>query len=195
MPATPTLVAGRRRGWIGVVVSGILGAVALSAQNLDRRANPVWLRHAASADAVLKALNTADAPLPPVAAGVNEINFAEFFGPVGDRGLEYSAKLRALAGQQVRVSGYMVREPKRPLSLFLLAERPLTIDPRGGCSSDVVPPSAVHVVGPNGDAQPLPYRPGRIVVVGKLELEPRVEADGRNSVVRLILDVIGGATP
>jgi hypothetical protein len=47
--------------------------------------------------ATLAALNHPDrTALPPLPAGAEDLTFAEFFGPIGDRGLEYSARLRAL---------------------------------------------------------------------------------------------------
>ena len=176
---------------ISCVVLGFAASAWLPGQTPNRAAGAAWLRHAASAHAVLQALNGSTAQLlPPLPPGVSDIHFAEFFAPIGDRGLEYSSKLRALAGREVRLSGYMIRDPNRPVGLFLLADRPLTIEAGGRCAPESIPPTAVHVVVPPGDARALPYRPGRIAVVGRLELQPRVEADGRNSTVRLILEPV-----
>ncbi|HUR60150.1 MAG TPA: hypothetical protein VM029_20675 [Opitutaceae bacterium] len=153
----------------------------------------VWQRHVARSHAVMSSLNQADPaelPLPP--AGVTDLSFAELFGPIGDRGLEYSAKIRALEGQPVRLVGYMIRDQERAPGMFRLAAWPLAIDAKSPCGMDNAPPSAVHVLLPSA-ARPSPYRPGRLVLVGRVELGPRAEADGRNSTVRLVLEA--AATP
>lgn len=121
--------------------------------------------------------------------------FSDFFGPIGDRGLDYSDTLRALAGRRIRISGYMVREPVRSPGLFMLTARPVTIEKSGYCFHEDLPPSTVHVIDPSAAARPLPYRPGRLELVGTLELGPRPEADGRNSIVRLVLDSAASAAP
>ncbi|MEY2881099.1 MAG: hypothetical protein RLZZ15_3479 [Verrucomicrobiota bacterium] len=161
-------------------------------------AEQAWSRHAAQSHATLTALNQPAAPapaLPPPPAGVTDLAFAEFFGPIGDRGLEYSARLRALDGQRVRLVGYMVRTPAPTPGLFLFAGWPTTLAGKGACGTDDAPPTAVHVflapgveAATNSAARPAPYRPGRLVLIGRLALGPRAEADGRNSTVRLVLD-------
>jgi hypothetical protein len=153
----------------------------------------VWQRHIARSHEVMSSLNRADpAGLPTPPAGVTDLSFAEFFGPIGDRGLEYSAKIRALEGQPVRLVGYMIRDQERAPGLFRLAAQPLTTDTKSPCGIDNAPPSAVHVMLPSA-AQLSPYRPGRLVLIGRVELGPRAEADGRNSTVRLILDAASAA--
>ena len=94
-------------------------------------------------------------------------------------------KIRALDGHTVRLTGYMVREQVRAPGLFLLAGWPLTVETKGLCAVDTAPPTVVHVL--LSSAQPVPYRPGRLVLTGRLEIGPRPEADGRNSTVRLVL--------
>lgn len=147
-----------------------------------------WQRHTARSHAALAAHTSATAttPLPPAPTGVTDLAFADFFAPIGDRGLEYSPRLRALDGQMVRLVGYMVREAQHTPGLFLLAGWPTTVDAKGLCSVDTSPPSAVHVFAPT--PRPLPFVPGRLVLIGRLALGPRPEADGRNSTVRLTLD-------
>jgi hypothetical protein len=168
-------------GGFSQTANGAIGGEAATAM--------VWQRYVAQSHGVLSSLNRTDLdalPAPP--AGVTDLVFAEFFGPIGDRGLEYSAKLRALDGQTVRLVGYMIREPDRAPGLFRLAAWPLAIDTKGPCATDNAPPSAVHVFVSAGASRLVPYRPGRLVLLGRLEIGPRVEADGRNSVVRLILE-------
>jgi hypothetical protein len=154
-----------------------------------------WQRFVIQSHGVLSTLNRPESdPLPAAVAGVTDLSFAEFFGPIGDRGLEYSAKLRSLHGLTVRLAGYMIRESERAAGLFRLVARPLNID-QGCCAIDNAPPSAVHVF--LNSPRLVPYRPGRLVLIGRLEIGPRIEADGRNSTVRLILDdaLPGAAEP
>lgn len=148
-----------------------------------------WQRFAAQSHAALTALNRPDSTtLPPPPAGVTDIAFSEFFGPIGERGLEYSAKLRALQGRVVRLVGYMVRVQERAPGLFLFAGWPTSVATKGVCTFDNTPPSAVHVLLPTAGDRLVPYRPGRIILVGRIEIGPRPEVDGRNSTVRLVLD-------
>ena len=153
----------------------------------------VWQRYVARSHEVLSSLNHDRAALAAPPAGVTELSFAEFFGPIGDRGLEYSAKLRALDGQPVRLVGYMIRETERAPGLFRLTAWPLAVAASAPCSVDQAPPSAVHVHLPTGAARFMPYRPGRLVLTGRLEIGPRVERDGRNSAVRLMIDEAAAA--
>ncbi|MBI4626780.1 MAG: hypothetical protein HY736_26615 [Verrucomicrobia bacterium] len=153
-----------------------------------------WRRLAAQSHTTLVGLNQPDrTALPPLPAGVEELTFSEFFGPIGDRGLEYSAKLRALDGRLVRLTGYMVREQEHSPGLFLFAGRPATVETKGLCAVDTAPPTAVHVLLPSDADRRVPYRPGRIVLLGRIELGPRLEVDGRNSTVRLVLDATSAA--
>ncbi len=147
-----------------------------------------WQQFAAQSHRTLATLHASERD-PSFAApeGVAELAFAELFGPVGDRGLEFSAKLRALAGRRVRLVGCMVRELTRTPGGFLLAARPATAESRGNCSAEVVPASAVQVVLAGAPSRPVPYRPGWLALTGRIELGLRVEADGRNSFVRLVL--------
>ena len=91
-------------------------------------------------------------------------------------------------GSRCGSSGYMIREPERAPGIFRLAAMPLTVDAKGACAVDHAPPTAVHVFVSASASRLVPYRPGRLVLLGRLEIGPRVEADGRNSAVRLILD-------
>lgn len=160
-------------------------SVSVNATELTSSPAPRQIEHAASAGVAgtrataSSATAGSDAPL---------LKFSQFFAPIGDRGLEYSAELRALAGQRVRLLGHMVREEKPTPGRFLLAAYPSTIEAGGHCYFDDTPPATVHVIVPSDSSLPVPYRLGRMELVGTLELGPRLEADGRNSVVRLVLD-------
>lgn len=163
----------------------------------DAAASLAWRRFSAQSQAALADAGRVVTPLAPAADAAQSLQFTQFFGPVGDRGLEYSGTLRALEGQRVRISGYMVRETLRAPGVFMLTARPVVVEKAGYCFHEDLPPSTVHVVLPT--LQPLPYRPGRLELAGILELGPRPEADGRNSVVRVVLDsaaatALAGAT-
>lgn len=161
------------------------------------RAQPgadAWRRFAAQSHAVLAELHRAERPAAGDApAGVTDLAFADLFGPAGDRGLEYSAKLRALEGRAVRLTGCMVRGTARLPGAFLLAARPATDESSGRCAPDVMPAAIVQVILAPASDRPVPYRPGWLTVTGRVELGPRREADGRNSFVRLMSDPTAAA--
>jgi len=174
------------------------GAASLPAEPLSRPPRgPVaapealaWARYAAQSKLTLAShdVSSATAALPPAPAGVTDLSFAEFYGPIGDRGLEFSDKLRALVGRRIRLVGFMVREQERAPGLFRVAGWPVVVETQGLCSVDDTPPSTAYVLVPGAPQAIPPWRPGRLVLTGLLEIGPRAEADGRNSFVRLILD-------
>jgi hypothetical protein len=149
----------------------------------------VWQRFQVRSATTLEALSRVSADAPKAAAGVNEISFSEFLAPAGDGGLEFTPRLRSLAGKRVLLAGYMVRQAAIHPGVFVLAPQPVTIETQGVCFVAEIPAHAVHVhaSGPHAGAR-MAYRPGRLVLTGVLELGPRREADGRNSAVRLVLD-------
>ncbi len=149
-----------------------------------------WARYSAQSKLALSSLQASSsaAALPPAPEGVTDLAFAEFYGPIGDRGLEYSEKLRGLIGRRVRLVGYMVREQERASGLFRLAGWPVVVETQGLCSVDDTPPNTAYVIVPEVSKQPPAWRPGRLVLTGVLECGPRAENDGRNSFVRLLLD-------
>ena len=149
-----------------------------------------WARYSAQSKLALASLQTTSsaAALTPAPEGVTDLTFAEFFGPIGDRGLDYSEKLRGLAGRRVRLAGFMVREQERAPGRYRLAAWPVVVESQGLCTFDDTPPSTAYVVVPAAGQQPPPWQPGRLVVTGVLEFGPRAESDGRNSFVRLVLD-------
>lgn len=149
-----------------------------------------WARYANQSKFTLSShdISSATAALPAAPAGVTDLSFAEFYGPVGDRGLEFSEKIRALAGRRVRLVGFMVREQERAPGLFRLAGWPIVVETQGLCSVDDTPPSTAYVLVPSAPHAIPAWRPGRLVLTGVLEIGARSEADSRNSFVRLILD-------
>jgi hypothetical protein len=173
-----------RLSFRGALAAALL-PVALSAQVAPSSA-AAWSRHVAKSNAAIADLNRATAEIPAALADATELKFSEFYGPIGDRGLEFSAKIHARVGKRVRLSGFMVREPSPAVGTFRFASLPITVENNGLCFADDVPPAVAHLVAPVGT--PIPWRPGRLTLSGTLELGPRLEADGRNSFVRLVLD-------
>jgi hypothetical protein len=175
-----------RLSFRGALAAALL-PVALSAEVAPSSA-AAWSRHVARSNAAIADLNRASAEIPAALADTVELKFSEFYGPIGDRGLEFSAKIQALAGKRVRLSGFMVREPSPAVGAFRFAALPIAVENNGLCFADDVPPAVAQLVAPAGT--PIPWRPGRLMVSGKLELGPRLETDGRNSFVRLVLDAV-----
>lgn len=150
----------------------------------------------ASADAVpaRAAAVMVTGKLPPAPAGVADLKFGEFFRtPVGPRGLEPTARLRALQGRTVRVVGFMVHREQPVPGRFILTAMPLRMSEDEDGLADDLPPQALFVqLQQAGDAPPA-FVPGLLALTGTLELGPRDEPDGRVSNVRLLLDAPSSA--
>lgn len=168
------------------VAGALLLSLASGATAADATSERAWQRFRARSSDTLKKLQETPPPaaLPP--REVADLKFSDLFLPIGDAGLEYSERLRALTGRRVRLTGFMVREERRSRGVFVLVSRP------GVTDADVLA-TAVHVhVPPERAAMPVAFQPGPLVLVGVLELGLKHEVDGRNSFVRLRL---GAADP
>lgn len=163
------------------------GSVAVAE---DPATAAVWRRFAAQSARVLLEAQRAPLTPPPLPAGVEELTFREFFSPViGDRGLEYSDRMRALHGRRVRITGFMTRDFVRHPGTFLLTAWPTKVESDGFCFNDELPPATLHVLLPAPAAnEPAPYIPGPILLTGTLLIGPSPMPDGRNAVARLVLD-------
>ena len=160
-------------------------------------AEAAWRIHSARAAEVIRRADITETRLGGAdAAPEAEIRFEEFFSPVvGDRGLELSARLKSLHGKRVAVRGFMVREPRRSPGIFILAPRPARVTDDGFCVIDDVPTASLHVVtGTGTSARAEPFRPGRLHLVGILEVGPAPMGDGRNAYARLRIEPSGGAS-
>lgn len=121
--------------------------------------------------------------------GVEELRFQDFFKPViGDRGPEYTERIRSLNGKRVRVQGFMVREQTRKAGVFMLAPWPTRIESDGFCVYEDFPPATLHVLLPEGDQRITPFKPGLFSVIGVLEVRPAEMPDGRNCVASLRIE-------
>jgi len=152
--------------------------------------------------------------LPPLPAGVTELNFSSFFKtPVGPRGLEIADGLSALNGRRVRILGYMVKEQaadhdEPPTSedasapsaqnlvsdRFLLTALPqVTNFSHYGLCEDL-PPQTVYVALTKTTGAPVTHTARPLLLTGSLSVGPQNEPDGRVSIVRLKLDPPAPAT-
>jgi hypothetical protein len=62
--------------------------------------------------------------LPPLPPSVGKLKFSKFIRqPIGQRGLEYSEKLRSLEGRRIRILGYLVGQDHRAERRFRLAPK------------------------------------------------------------------------
>jgi hypothetical protein len=129
-------------------------------------------------------------PIPPPADGVTDLHFSELFGPIGDRGLEYSERVRSLVGKRVRVIGFMIRESERPRGQFRLSGWPIAVESTGLCQVDDTPATVVDVIAPARADTPFAWRPGRLTIEGTLEIGALTDGSGRNSFIRVRLDPV-----
>jgi len=163
--------------------------------SITRRVSSIQL-HASATDAssaTTSNLNhvvpTLTNSLPPLPAGVTELKFGEFFRqPIGPRGLEFTDRLRSLEGRRIRILGYMVRQDKPAAHCFLLSPAPQTLHEEEYGLCDDLPATTLHVITDESAPSQTPFTPGQLLLTGKLSLGNRLEADGRTSAVRLLLD-------
>ncbi len=164
---------------------------------------------AAPVSAVARAAAAPLPALPPLPEGVTELRFEDFFQtPVGPRGLELTAKLKALDGKRVRIVGHMVAEQisddegnisglpgdavrngiTTVAGRFLLAATPQTTNYAHYGLSEDLPPQLVYVTVPERADAPVPFKAGPLLLMGVLSVGPKSERDDRISVVRIKLD-------
>ncbi|MDR7333644.1 hypothetical protein [Roseateles asaccharophilus] len=125
----------------------------------------------------------------PASAQPLALAFSDFFAqPIGPRGLQPSAALKAAAGREVRITGFMVRRERPQAGQFLLTPRPVTMAEHADGEADDLPPSTVTVQldAAHGDRL-VAYQPGPLTLTGRLEFGPAEDATGRISWLRLQL--------
>jgi hypothetical protein len=125
----------------------------------------------------------------PAAAGADPapLRFDQVLATRPGGQLDLSPRVRSLAGQRVRMVGFMARMEVAAGGAFYLVPRPLTTDESGAGSADL-PLEAVRVVVRSARGQPLAYIPRALEVVGVLEVGQRIEPDGLPSTLRIVLD-------
>lgn len=113
------------------------------------------------------------------------LSFGDFFRrPVGPRGLEPTETLLALAGQAVRLSGFVVVDGSTEGPL-VLAAMPIVVDDEDEALADDLPPSIAYIHAADPQLAQARRCRGRVEVTGRLELGREPEAGGRHSFVRL----------
>ena len=107
-----------------------------------RRATPLVPRRAVLKAALLAPL----APLMPAVARAApaRLDFDDLYGKISVLGLEFSDKVKALAGQTVAMRGFMAPPLKAEAKFFVLTEIPMSICPF--CSTDADWPDNIVVV-------------------------------------------------
>lgn len=127
-------------------------------------------------------------PLVAPAAPV-ELSFSDFFvQPIGPRGLEPTAKLKAAAGQEVRLVGFMVQREQAQAGRFLFTPRPVAMAEHADGEADDLPASTVTVLLPESQRdRVVAHQPGPLALTGRLEFGPAEDETGRVSWIRLQL--------
>ena len=100
-------------------------------------------------------------------AALPTLSFDELYGKISPLGLEFSAKVKQLAGQDISMQGFMAPPLKAEAAFFVLTEVPMALCPF--CSSDADWPDNILVV--YLDRKQTFVQPStRIEVTGKLEM-------------------------
>lgn len=139
----------------------------------------------------LLALAALPAALPATAqtAAPVELAFADFFvQPIGPRGLEPTARLKAAAGREVRLVGFMVQREQPQAGRFLLAPRPVSMSEHADGEADDLPAATVTVLLPEPQRQRVvAHQGGPVALTGRLAYGPAEDETGRVSWLRLHL--------
>jgi hypothetical protein len=98
-----------------------------------------------------------------------------------------SPKVLALAGARVRVRGWLVAFEEPLEDGFWLVQRPLRQDESGAGTGDL-PARSVRVLAPEAVVRALPPDPAPLEATGRLEVGRAVDAEGRASVVRVVVE-------
>lgn len=117
------------------------------------------------------------------------LGFSDFFvQPIGPRGLEATARLKAASGHEVRLVGFMVQRERPQAGQFLLTPRPVSMAEDADGEADDLPASTVTVLLPDAQRERLvAHQPGPLALTGRLEYGPVEDGSGRVSWVRLHL--------
>ena len=127
-------------------------------------------------------------PLMAPAAPV-ELHFSDFFAqPIGPRGLEPTTQLKAAAGHEVRLVGFMVQREQPQAGRFLLAPRSVAMAEHADGEADDLPATTVTVLLPESQrARFVAHQNGPLALTGRLEYGPAEDDTGRVSWIRLHL--------
>jgi hypothetical protein len=117
------------------------------------------------------------------------LSFGDFFArPIGPLGLQPTPQLLAAQGKPVRLVGYMVQREQPQAGQFLFTPRPVTMAEHADGEADDLPATTVTVLLPEGQRDRLvAFRPGALVLQGRLDYGPAEVEPGRVSWLRLQL--------
>lgn len=114
-----------------------------------------------------------------------DLSLRDFFEAT-PRELRPSARLLSLAGQRVRIVGYMAQAEEPPVGGFYLCPFPLLTTEAGAGTADL-PPQTVFVVVRSAKGRALAHRPGPLEVTGLLQLADTA-GDAAPWPIRIVLD-------
>ena len=120
---------------------------------------------------------------------VVQVSFGDFFQmPFGPTGLSFTTKAKALVGQTVSITGYMVKMEHPMAGQFILSPRPVEINDHADGDANDLPAHAVLVLLDPAQAEALvPYRAGLVQIEGQLELGRQETDQAQVSWIRLRL--------
>ena len=153
------------------VLLAVVVIIAVAAGIQRAEASELAMHDVPARLAVRKALKA-----PP--SDVIEMRFSDLYAmPVGPRGLEPSASLRAAEGRTIRIVGFMVREENPSHDGFLLAPLPVALGDEDEGLADDLPPALIHVSSDALRGKQIPYMPGLLQIQGTLRLSAQVDAE------------------
>ncbi len=121
------------------------------------------------------------------------ITFAELYGKVTVRGMEYSPKLLELSGKRIEILGYMAPPLKPRIEFFVLTRNPLATCPFCSSVADW-PPDIVLVYAPKN--REVTSVAGPLRVRGRLEVGVKEDPDtGFVSLIRVYADELNSVKP
>lgn len=124
-------------------------------------------------------------------SGTPSLKFNELYGKVTVRGVEYSSKIKSLAGQKVVMAGYMAPPLKPKLDFFVLTKQPMSTCPFCTTAADW-PADIVLVIMPPGKELEPSVR--GLTVTGRLDIGVKKDDEtGFVSLVRLYADKVQNA--
>lgn len=119
------------------------------------------------------------------------LSFDEVFvTPAGPRGLEYTAKIKALDGKKICITGFMVRHADIDTSAFLFCATPRAYNEREEGLADSIPPNMLYVIMPVRAQDAPAWRREKMTLYGTLELGAHQEQSGRVSHLRMRCDAV-----
>lgn len=121
------------------------------------------------------------------------ITFAELYGKVTVRGMEFSPKLLELSGKRIEILGYMAPPLKPRIEFFVLTRNPLATCPFCSTVADWPPDIVLVYVPKNREVTSVA---GPLRVRGRLEIGVKEDPDtGFVSLIRVYADELESVKP